>query len=90
MGLITAKYAKYAKNRKIFNAKAQRREGAREEMGLNFKFFFASLRRGVFALNSGPRGFALCGKMNASLLPSGEDRAIRGRAHSRVPGRILL
>ena len=37
---------------RIFNAKAQRLKGAKEEMDLNYKFFFASLRLGVFALNS--------------------------------------
>jgi hypothetical protein len=38
---------------KTFNAKTQRHKGAKEKMGSNFSFFFAPLRLGVFALNSG-------------------------------------
>jgi hypothetical protein len=48
---------------RTFNAKTQRLKGAKKEISSNFKFFFASLRPGVFALNSGLRVFAfLCGK----------------------------
>jgi hypothetical protein len=48
------------KEMKIFNAKSQSHEGARETC-LNYEFFFASLRPGVFALNSG-----LCVLLRAS------------------------
>jgi hypothetical protein len=47
------------KDMKTFNAKAQRREGAKEEKSLNFDFFFASLRPRAFALNSALRVLAL-------------------------------
>jgi hypothetical protein len=62
---LTTKYPKYAKNGKTFNAKAQRREGARSRNEIGSwtdahhlvtrtrisQIFFASLRLGVFALN---------------------------------------
>jgi hypothetical protein len=51
---------------------SRRLKGAKEEMGLNFIFFFAS-RRGVFALNSGLRGFALCGKIIAAIFVGGQS-----------------
>jgi hypothetical protein len=50
------------KDMRTFNAKTQSLKGAKEGMSLKFKFFFASLRPGDFALNSGLSVFAfLCG-----------------------------